>query len=140
MHKTNPPLSARCEAQAIELLGLFHLTFRAVIKFVINLVEPRKLFFGACCTLRTRPVRGSARRTLMYKNATLSYPEVLLSSTQVQHMLGLSRTSVWRLTRHGGLQPVHIGTALRFRRSDVLALMQIGTTQHPTQKSPLSRA
>ena len=76
----------------------------------------------------------------MDKNATLSYREVLLSRTQVQQMLGLSRTSVWRLTRRGVLTPVHIGAALRFRRSDVLALMQIGTTQHPTQKSPLSRA
>lgn len=76
----------------------------------------------------------------MDKNATLPYPEVLLSSTQVQQMLGLSRTSVWRLTRHGVLAPVHIGTALRFRRSDVLALMQVGTSQHPTQKSPPARA
>ena len=45
----------------------------------------------------------------MDKNPTLSYPEVLLSSTQVQQMLGLSRTSVWRLTRRGVLAPVHIG-------------------------------
>lgn len=53
----------------------------------------------------------------MDKAATLPYPEILLSSTQVQQMLGLSRTSIWRLTRHGVLLPVHIGTALRFRRS-----------------------
>ena len=76
----------------------------------------------------------------MDKNATLSYPEVLLSSTQVQQMLGLSRTSVWRLTRRGLLLPVHIGAALRFRRSDVLAMMQVGTSQQHTQKSPPSRA
>ncbi len=76
----------------------------------------------------------------MDKNATLPYPEVLLSSTQVQQMLGLSRTSIWRLTRHGVLPPVHIGAALRFRRSEVLALMQAGTSQHPTQKSPPARA
>ena len=76
----------------------------------------------------------------MDKNATLPYPEVLLSSTQVQRMLGLSRTSIWRLTRHGVLLPVHIGAALRFRRSQVLALMQAGTSQHPTQKSPHARA
>ena len=76
----------------------------------------------------------------MDKNATLPYPEVLLSSTQVQQMLGLSRTSIWRLTRHGVLLPVHIGAALRFRRSEVLALMQAGTNQHPTQKSPPARA
>ena len=66
----------------------------------------------------------------MNQNATLSYPEILLSSTQVQQMLGLSRTSVWRLTRRGLLLPVHIGAALRFRRSEVLAMMQLGTSQH----------
>jgi predicted DNA-binding transcriptional regulator AlpA len=76
----------------------------------------------------------------MDPKTTLSYPEVLLSSIQVQQMLGLSRTSVWRLTRRGLLLPVHIGAALRFRRSDVLALMQVGTSQHPTQKSPPARA
>ena len=76
----------------------------------------------------------------MDKNATLSYPEVLLSSTQVQQMLGLSRTSVWRLTRRGLLLPVHIGAALRFRRSDVLAMMQVGTSQQHTQKGPPARA
>ena len=76
----------------------------------------------------------------MNQTATLPYPEILLSSTQVQQMLGLSRTSIWRLTRHGVLLPVHIGTALRFRRSDVLALMQAGTSPHPTQKSPPARA
>lgn len=76
----------------------------------------------------------------MDKNATLPYPEILLSSTQVQQMLGLSRTSIWRLTRLGVLLPVHIGTALRFRRSDVLALMQAGTSPHPTQKSLPARA
>lgn len=76
----------------------------------------------------------------MDKNAILPYAEVLLSSTQVQHMLGLSRTSIWRLARHGALLPVHIGTALRFRRSEVLALMQVGTSPHSTQKSPPARA
>lgn len=76
----------------------------------------------------------------MDKNATLPFPEILLSSTQVQQMLGLSRTSIWRLTRLGVLLPVHIGTALRFRRSEVLALMQDGTSRHPTQNSPLGRA
>lgn len=76
----------------------------------------------------------------MNQSAALPYPEILLSSTQVQQMLGLSRTSIWRLTRHGVLPPVHIGTALRFRRSDVLALMQAGTSPHPTQKSPPARA
>ncbi|MDE2253045.1 MAG: helix-turn-helix domain-containing protein [Betaproteobacteria bacterium] len=76
----------------------------------------------------------------MDKNPTLSYPEVLLSSTQVQQMLGLSRTSVWRLTRRGLLLPVHIGAALRFRRSEVLALMQVGTSQQHTQKGPPARA
>lgn len=54
----------------------------------------------------------------MDKNATLSCPEVLLSSRQVQQMLGLSRTSIWRLTRRGVLAPVYIGAALRYRRSD----------------------
>lgn len=76
----------------------------------------------------------------MNKNATPSYPEVLLSSRQVQQMLGLSRTSVWRLTRHGVLLPVHIGSALRFRRSEVLALMQAGSSHHPTAESPAARA
>ncbi|SBP88378.1 helix-turn-helix domain-containing protein [Thiomonas delicata] len=71
----------------------------------------------------------------MDKNPTLSYPEVLLSSTQVQQMLGLSRTSVWRLTRRGVLTPVHIGAALRFRRSDVLAMMQVGTIRHSSAAS-----
>lgn len=76
----------------------------------------------------------------MDKNATLSYQEVLLSSTQVQQMLGLSRTSIWRLKRHGVLQPVHIGSALRFRRSEVLALMQAGSSHHLTPESPPARA
>lgn len=68
----------------------------------------------------------------MNKNATPSYPEVLLSSMQVQQMLGLSRTSIWRLTRRGVLAPVHIGAALRYRRSDVLVLMQVDTTWQPS--------
>ncbi len=76
----------------------------------------------------------------MDKTATLPYPEILLSSTQVQQMLSLSRTSIWRLTRHGVLLPVHIGTALRFRRSEVLALMQAGTSPRTTQKGPPERA
>lgn len=73
----------------------------------------------------------------MDKNATLSYPEVLLSSIQVQQMLGLSRTSVWRPTRRGLLLFMHIGAALRFRHSDMRALIQVGTSQHPTQKARL---
>ncbi|MBU6513965.1 MAG: helix-turn-helix domain-containing protein [Betaproteobacteria bacterium] len=69
----------------------------------------------------------------MNKNATPSYPEVLLSSRQVQQMLGLSRTSIWRLTRRGVLAPVHIGAALRFRRSDVLCLMEVDTQSRPSR-------
>ena len=75
----------------------------------------------------------------MNNNAPLSHEDVLLSSAQVERLLGLSRTSVWRLTRRGDLVPVYIGSALRFRRSDVLALMQVGTARTPTQKTPLAR-
>lgn len=69
----------------------------------------------------------------MNNNAPLSHEDVLLSSAQVERLLGLSRTSVWRLTRRGDLVPVYIDAALRFRRSDVLALMRVGTERTPTQ-------
>ncbi len=65
----------------------------------------------------------------MDQKTTPSPQDVLLSSEQVQQMLGLSRTTVWRLTRHGTLSPVRIGAALRFRRSEVIALMQLGAPQ-----------
>ena len=62
----------------------------------------------------------------MDQKTTLSEQDILLSSEQVQHLLGLSRTTVWRLARYGTLSPVRIGAALRFRRSEILALMQAG--------------
>ena len=76
----------------------------------------------------------------MYEQAAPNFQGALLSSTPVQQMLGLSRTTVWRLARSGALSTVHFGSALRFRRSDVVALMQLGATRQTTQKSPLARA
>jgi excisionase family DNA binding protein len=65
----------------------------------------------------------------MDKKTTPPYQDVLLASGQVQQLLGLSRTTIWRLTRTGALPAVRIGAALRYRRSDVLALMEVGAPQ-----------
>ncbi len=72
----------------------------------------------------------------MYEQAAPNFQGALLSSTPVQQMLGLSRTTVWRLARSGALSTVHFGSALRFRHSDLLALMQLGATRQTPQVRP----
>lgn len=45
---------------------------------------------------------------------------LLIPAAQVAEALGVSRTTVWRLVKAGKLaEPVRIGGAVRFRRSDI---------------------
>jgi excisionase family DNA binding protein len=50
----------------------------------------------------------------------------LATARQAQSFLSLSRTTIWRLTRQGVLNPVRVGRALRFRWSDLLQLAEGG--------------
>lgn len=49
--------------------------------------------------------------------------ERLLSQSQVGAMLGVSRTTIWRLCKVGSLRSVSLNGSPRFRQSDILALM-----------------
>ncbi len=44
----------------------------------------------------------------------------LLSEVELEQMLGVSRTTVWRLRRSGGLPFGKVGREYRYRKSEVL--------------------
>lgn len=45
----------------------------------------------------------------------------LLTDTQLREMLGVSRTTLWRLRRHSQLPYGKVGREYRYRKSEVLA-------------------
>lgn len=48
--------------------------------------------------------------------------QILLNVTEVARLLGMSKSSVWRLTSDGTLpQPIRIGAMTRWRRAEVEA-------------------
>lgn len=57
-------------------------------------------------------------------DTTTTKPESLLTIRDVCATLSVGRTTVWQLRRQGKLPAVQIGSAVRFRRSDVEALIQ----------------
>jgi excisionase family DNA binding protein len=50
----------------------------------------------------------------------------LATAAQAAAFLSISRSTLWRLTRQGVLQPIRIGRSLRFRWSDLLQLAEGG--------------
>jgi excisionase family DNA binding protein len=44
----------------------------------------------------------------------------LLTDADLQSFLGVSRTTLWRLRKHGGLPFGTVGRAYRYRKSEVL--------------------
>jgi len=50
----------------------------------------------------------------------------LATAHQAAAFLSISRTTLWRLTRQGTLQPVKIGRSLRYRWHDLRELAQGG--------------
>lgn len=57
---------------------------------------------------------------------TQQQPQKLLTLKAVLELTKLSRTTVYRLTIGGHLNPVRIGRALRFRDVDIVELMNTG--------------
>lgn len=48
----------------------------------------------------------------------------LLKMSEVQEKLSISRSAVYRLIQTGNLNPLHIGSAVRFRESEVEAFIE----------------
>lgn len=52
--------------------------------------------------------------------------ERLLKADEVQSRLNISRTTLWQMRRRGEISAVSIGRSVRFRESDVAALVADG--------------
>lgn len=50
-------------------------------------------------------------------------PSPLMKTGEVEQLLQVSRTTVWAWTRQGILPAVKVGRVVRYRRDDVIALM-----------------
>lgn len=51
-------------------------------------------------------------------------PDKLLTADEACTRLSISRTTLWHLRRRGTIAPVYLGRAVRFRASDVDALVE----------------
>lgn len=58
---------------------------------------------------------------------------LLYSASQAARLLNFSRQTLWRLTKENKLQPVNIRGLKRYRRSDLIALIEGGGTDHDAQ-------
>ena len=68
--------------------------------------------------------------------------DALLTDRQVGELLGVSRTTLWRLRRNGGLPFGKVGREFRYRKSEVLNWVKEGKLagiQLPLQL-PISRS
>ncbi len=50
--------------------------------------------------------------------------EELLTDAELRQFLGVSRTTLWRLRKNGGLPFGRVGRAYRYRKSEVLAWLK----------------
>ena len=55
-----------------------------------------------------------------------------LTSSQIQEMLRVSRSTVWRWTTENGLKVVRVGNVTRIRESDLQAFMK----RHESVETP----
>lgn len=60
------------------------------------------------------------------KKAEAKAQEVLLTPEEVQDTLKISSTTLWRWAKGGYLTPIFIGGKKRFKRSDVMTLIEKG--------------
>lgn len=60
----------------------------------------------------------------MQREQEIQQPQLLLTIKQVQRVLGVSRSMVYRLVQRGELRVIHIGTAIRVRQSEIRRFLQ----------------
>lgn len=71
------------------------------------------------------PKAGTARRTAEKTTAALDGVRLpLLSINDAARCLNVSRATVYRLMEAGALKPVYVGSIVRFRPSDIDAVVR----------------
>ena len=68
-------------------------------------------------------IREAVAEAMQDQNGAADEPDTLLSTAQVCRRLGIGRTTLHEMRRRGRIEAVTIGRAVRFRASDVDALM-----------------
>ena len=63
-------------------------------------------------------------RKKMEEDIALNNVETLLTTNQVLERLAISRTTLWNRNKSGYIQPVEIGGKLRYKLSDVNAILK----------------
>ena len=64
----------------------------------------------------------------LLKETTMHASNSLITSRAAQALLSCSRTTLFRLSRAGHLNPVKLGRAVRYKLSELEALAAAGTT------------
>ena len=69
-------------------------------------------------------VKSELEQTIADQNA-----ETYLSSNKVMEMIGISTTTLWRWQNTGYLVPINVGGKRRYRKSDVMRIIEGDNTQ-----------
>ena len=94
------------------MIASLHRLIESALELVPSVsLEDRETIL-ACC-----------RSPAKFRERAKEQEESLLRVSQVMHMLYTSRTTIWRLCKVGSLRSVSLNGSLRFRQSDILALM-----------------
>lgn len=71
-------------------------------------------------------LRDIVSETISEKSNTKPAKECFLTAKHVAEKLGVTKTTLWRWEKENYLKPVRFGSKLRYRESDIIALMEGG--------------
>lgn len=69
-------------------------------------------------------LRDIVSETISERGNASPVKERFLTAKQVAEKLGVTKTTLWRWEKENYLKPVRFGSKLRYRESDILALME----------------